>query len=185
MESLEVLSDRTYLLQRATFQAQHRDGTWATHHREVYDRGNGVAILLTDPAAGTVVLTRQFRAPAYLNGHPDGMLWEVPAGLDDGEAAEAAIRREVREETGYEVAAARRLFELFMSPGAVTERITFFAADYTSGDRVGPGGGAPDEGEDIEVVELALDEAWAMVEAGEIVDAKTVILLQWARTRDC
>jgi nudix-type nucleoside diphosphatase (YffH/AdpP family) len=175
-----VLSDQTYLLRRAAFEYQAKDGTWTTQQREVYDRGNGVAILLLDRQADTVVLTRQFRAPAYLNGHPDGMLIEVPAGLDDGEAAEIAIRREVEEETGLVVGATHRLFELFMSPGAVTERITFFWAEYSSEDRLGPGGGAPDEGEDIEVLELPLSEAWAMVHAGVIVDAKTVILLQWA-----
>ena len=179
---LEVLSDHWYVLHKATFDYRHRDGRVTQEVREAYDRGNGVTILLHDPVAGTVILTRQFRLPIYLNGHPDGMLIETAAGLLDqrGEDAENAIRREAEEEAGVSVGEVRRLFELFMSPGSVTERVTFFVATYTHAQRSSRGGGKADEGEDIEVLELSLDEALAMVSTGTIDDGKTVILLQWA-----
>ena len=179
---IEVLSDHWYVLRKATFDYRHRDGRVTREVREAYDRGNGVTILLHDPGAGTVILTRQFRLPIYLNGHPDGMLLETAAGLLDrrGEDPEDAIRREAEEESGVRVGEVRRLFELFMSPGSVTERVTFFAATYSHEQRVSSGGGKADEGEDIEVVELTLDDALAMVGRGEIDDGKTVILLQWA-----
>jgi nudix-type nucleoside diphosphatase (YffH/AdpP family) len=130
-----------------------------------------------------VLLTRQFRLPAYLNGHPDGMLLEAPAGLLDGDDtdAEMAIRREAEEETGYRVDSVTRLGEYFMSPGSVTERVAFFTGTYRAGERVSQGGGVASEGEDIEIIEVALDEAIAMVERGEIVDAKTVLLLRLAQ----
>jgi nudix-type nucleoside diphosphatase (YffH/AdpP family) len=183
VREVEVLSDSWYTLRRVTFDFQGRDGQWTMQRREVYDRGNGVTILLRDTARDTVLLTRQFRMPAYLNGHPDGMLLEAPAGLlDDGDAdAETAIRREAEEETGYRVGSVRRLGEYFMSPGSVTERIAFFTGSYRAGERVSQGGGVASEGEDIEVVEVTLAEAIAMVERGEIVDAKTVLLLRLAQ----
>jgi nudix-type nucleoside diphosphatase (YffH/AdpP family) len=179
---IEVLSDHWYVLRKATFDYRHRDGRVTREVREAYDRGNGVTILLHDPTSGTVILTRQFRLPIFLNGHPDGMLIESAAGLLDkvDEDPEEAIRREAEEESGVRVAAVQRLFELFMSPGSVTERVTFFAATYSHEQRVSAGGGLTAEGEDIEVIELALDDALGMVERGEIDDAKTVILLQWA-----
>jgi nudix-type nucleoside diphosphatase (YffH/AdpP family) len=179
---LEVLSDHWFVLRKATFDFRHRDGRVTREVREAYDRGNGVTILLHDPDARTVLLTRQFRLPIFLNGHPDGMLLETAAGLLDerSEDPEDAIRREAEEESGVRVTAVRRLFELFMSPGSVTERVTFFAATYSHAQRVSSGGGNADEGEDIEVLEFALDDALAMVERGEIDDGKTVILLQWA-----
>ena len=141
---IEVLSDHWYVLYRAAFDYRHRDGTVTREVREAYDRGNGVVILLHDPAAGTVLLTRQFRLPIFLNGHPDGMLIEAAAGLLDqaGEDPETAIRREAEEESGVRVEAVERLFELFMSPGSVTERVTFFAATYSHAQRVSSGGGA-------------------------------------------
>ncbi len=176
-----VLSDDWYVLRKTTFDFRHRSGEWTRESREAYDRGNGATILLYDPERRTVLLTRQFRLPAYVNGHPDGMLIEAPAGLLDEDDAETAIRREVEEETGVRIGAVRPLFELFMSPGSVTERVAFFAAPYTSADRIGAGGGQADDGEDIEVLELELDAALEMVQAGEIVDGKTVLLLQWAR----
>ncbi len=175
-----VLSDDWYVLRKTTFDLRRRDGRWTRESREAYDRGNGATVLLHDPERGTVLLTRQFRLPAYVNGHPDGFLVEAPAGLLDDEDAEAAIRREAEEETGVRVGAVRRLFELFMSPGSVTERVAFFTASYASADRVGRGGGVEGEGEDIEVLELDLREAVAMARRGEIVDAKTLILLDWA-----
>lgn len=180
---IDVLSDHWYVLRRATFDFLHRDGRWTREVREAYDRGNGVVVLLHDPAAGTVLLTRQFRLPAFVNGHADGMLIEAPAGLNDGDDPEAAIRREAEEESGVRIGEIHRLFELFMSPGSVTERVTFFAATYAQADRVSPGGGLHHEGEDIEVIEVALDEALRMVDRGEIVDGKTVLLLQWAELR--
>jgi nudix-type nucleoside diphosphatase (YffH/AdpP family) len=179
---LEVLSDHWYVLRKATFDYRHRDGRVTREVREAYDRGNGVTILLHDPIAGTVILTRQFRLPIYLNGHPDGMLIETAAGLLDRreEDAEDAIRREAEEEAGVTVSEVHRLFELYMSPGSVTERVTFFVATYSHTQRSSRGGGNAEEGEDIEVLELDLDEALAMVSAGTIDDGKTVILLQWA-----
>ena len=180
---IEVLSDHWYVLHKATFDYLHRDGTRTREVREAYDRGNGVVILLHDPAAGTVLLTRQFRLPIFLNGHRDGMLIEAAAGLLDGDDAETAVRREAEEESGVRVGAVERLFELFMSPGSVTERVTFFAATYAHDQRVSSGGGLIHEGEDIEVLELTLDDALEMVERGEIVDGKTVLLLQWAALR--
>jgi len=177
---VEVLADHWYVLRRATYDYTRRDGTVTTEVREAYDRGNGATILLVDPEARTVLLTRQFRLPAFVNGHPDGMLIESVGGLLDGDDPETAVRREAEEESGVRVGDVRRVFELFMSPGSVTERVTFFVATYSHEQRVSAGGGREDEGEDIEVLELALDEALAMVGRGEIVDGKTVILLQWA-----
>ena len=183
LRELEVLSDSWYTLRRATFDIQGRDGEWTTQQREAYDRGNGVTILLRDATRDTVLLTRQFRLPAYLNGHPDGMLLEAPAGLLDGDDtdAEMAIRREAEEETGYRVDSVTRLGEYFMSPGSVTERVAFFTGTYRAGERVSQGGGVASEGEDIEIIEVALDEAIALVERGEIVDAKAVLLLRLAQ----
>jgi nudix-type nucleoside diphosphatase (YffH/AdpP family) len=175
-----LLCDDWSELRRTQLELRGPDGRWTRQVRETYDRGNGATILLYDPATLSVLLVRQFRYPAYVNGHPDGMLLETPAGLLDGDAPEAAIRREAEEETGVRVGAVRRLFEVFMSPGSVTERVAFFAAPCSPADRVSAGGGVAAEGEQIEVVELPLDAALAAVEAGEIVDGKTIMLLQWA-----
>ena len=177
---IDVLSDAWYTLRRVDFEVRNSSGDWSNQQREAYDRGNGATILLVDWNRETVVLTRQFRMPAYLNGHHDGMLIEAPAGLLDADDAETAIRREAEEETGYRVGEVSGLFELFMSPGSVTERVAFFAAEYTPDDRVADGGGVADEGEDIEVLEIGLDDALDLVAAGRIVDGKTVLLLQWA-----
>jgi nudix-type nucleoside diphosphatase (YffH/AdpP family) len=179
--AVEVLSDDWFVLRKATFDYRGRDGRWTRTSREAYDRGNGAVILLGDRAAGTVLLTRQFRWPAYVNGHPDGMLIEAPAGLLDGEAPAEAIRREVAEETGVEIGPVVPLFEVYMSPGSVTERLHFFAAPYDSARGVPAAAGVAAEGEDIEVLELPLAEALAMVARGEIADAKTIMLLQWAQ----
>jgi nudix-type nucleoside diphosphatase (YffH/AdpP family) len=179
MRAIEVLSDNWYTLRKASFDFQERDGSWSSQSREAYDRGNGATILLYDAAAGTILLTRQFRLPAYLNGHADGMLLEAPAGLLDEEDAESAIRREAEEETGVTVGEVQRVFELFMSPGSVTERVTFFAAPYNAG-QAHRHAGVAGEGEHIEVVELPFERALEMVAGGEIADGKTVILLQWA-----
>jgi nudix-type nucleoside diphosphatase (YffH/AdpP family) len=178
----ELLSDEWHPLRRVTFEQRGRDGTWREQQREVYEAGNAATVLLHDPRRGTVVLTRQLRLPAYLNGHPDGMLLETPAGLLEDEGAEEAIRREVEEETGFRAQAPRRLFDLYTSPGSLTERVACFVAEYDASSRPGDGGGRDDEGEDIEVLQVPLADALAMVERGEIVDVKTVLLLLWAQS---
>ena len=179
VREVRVLSDDWYVLKRTTLDYQRRDGRWQTFNRETYDRGNGAAILLYDPTRRTVLLTRQFRFPAYVNGHPQPLI-EVVAGLLDELSPEEAIRREAEEEAGCRVARPRRLFEAFMSPGSVTERLVFFMAEYSADDRIAEGGGLISEGEDIEVIEMPLKDAIAMIGRGEIVDAKTIMLLQYA-----
>ncbi|MYV98999.1 NUDIX domain-containing protein [Streptomyces sp. SID3343] len=177
---VELLSCDWYVLRKTTFDYKHGDGHWSREQRETYDRGDGAAILLYDTARGSVLLTRQFRLPAYVNGHPDGMLIEAAAGLLDGDSPEEAIRREAMEETGHDVGAPEHVFDVYMSPGSVTERLHFFAAPYGAATSTDGGGGIAAEGEDIEVVELAFPDALAMVRSGAIADAKTVMLLQWA-----
>jgi len=173
------LSDHWSVLKTTRFDYLRRDGRWQTMSRETYDRGNGAAILLHDPRRRCVLLTRQFRYPTFVNGHDDLMV-EVPAGVLDAASAEDCIRAEAEQEAGVRVRAPRKVFEAFMSPGAVTERLQFFVAEYDRGDRIGAGGGLPEEGEDIEVFELPFDEALAWVSQGRIVDAKTIMLLQYA-----
>ncbi|OWJ68258.1 GDP-mannose pyrophosphatase [Inquilinus limosus] len=180
IKSVETLSDDWYVLKKTTFDYRRQDGSWQTVSRETYDRGNGAAILLYDPARGRVLLTRQFRFPAYVNGHPEPLI-EACAGLLDDRDPETAIRQEAAEETGYRVAAPRRVFEAFMSPGSVTERLVFFVAEYSPADRASDGGGIQAEGEDIEILEPTLAEALAMVERGEIMDGKTILLLQYTQ----
>ncbi|OPF64020.1 NUDIX domain-containing protein [Hydrogenophaga sp. H7] len=175
-----VLADDWFVLKKTTFDYRHSNGRWQRLQRETYDRGDGAALLLFNRARGTVVLIRQFRFPAYANGLADGMLVEACAGLLDNEAPEVAIRREVEEETGFAVRMPRKVFEAFMSPGSVTERLHFFVAEYEPGDRVSQGGGDASEGEDIEVLELPLERALAMIGTGEIQDGKTIMLLQHA-----
>ncbi|WP_421739728.1 GDP-mannose pyrophosphatase [Caulobacter sp.] len=172
-----LLSDNWYVLKTTTFDWKRRDGTWQTQSRETYDRGNGAVLLPYNLAARTVLLVRQFRYPAYVNGY-DGLLIEAAAGLLDNAEPEARIRAEVEEELGYRLGAVRKVFEAFMSPGSVTETLHFFVAEYDAAMRIGDGGGHPDEGEDIEVLEPTLDEALAMIADGRIRDAKTIMLLQ-------
>ena len=179
VQDVKLLSDHWSRLQTTRFEFLRRDGQWQTQQRETYDRGNGAAILLYDLRRRCVLLTRQFRYPAFVNGHDDLMV-EVPAGVLDAASPEDCIRAEAEQEAGYRVRAPRKVFEAFMSPGAVTERLHFFVAEYTPGDRIGEGGGLPAEGEDIEVFELPFDEALAMAARGEILDAKTIMLLQYA-----
>jgi nudix-type nucleoside diphosphatase (YffH/AdpP family) len=176
---VETLSDDHYILRKTLFEYRRNDGTWQRQSRESYDRGNGAAILLHDPERGTVVLTRQFRFPAFANGHDD-LLIEVPAGLLDDASPEDRIRAEVEEETGFRVTEVTRVFQAFTSPGSVTEVLHCFTGRYSPADRVGQGGGHPGEGEDIEVLEPTLNEALAMVADGRIRDAKTIMLLQYA-----
>ena len=179
VRDVRLLSDNWYVLKATTFDWRRADGTWQTKSRETYDRGNGAALLPYNLAARTVVLTRQFRYPAYVNGHDD-LLTEAPAGLLDDATPEERIRAAVEEETGYRLGAIRKIFECFMSPGSVTEKLHFFVAEYDAAMRVGDGGGLESEGEEIGVLELPFDEAMAMIERGEIADAKTIILLQYA-----
>ena len=180
VDRVEVISDGWHVLRRTTFSYRRRDGVIESQQRETYDRGNGATILLYDAARRTVLVTRQFRYPAYVNGHPDGVLIETAAGLLDDDAPEVAIRREAGEELGVRVGELRHVFDLYMSPGSVTERLHFYVAAYAPDDRVDAGGGLAEEGEDIEVLELSIDDALAGIRDGRIVDAKTVILLQWA-----
>lgn len=177
----QTLADDWYVLRKYRFDYRRTDGTWQELTREAYDRGNGATILLYNRARGTVYLTRQFRLPAFVNGHDDGMLLEAPAGLLDAEAPADAIRREVEEETGFRLGRVTELFSAYMSPGSVTERLHFFAAEVDATDRVAAGGGDAGEGEDIELVELPFWAALAAISRGEIVDGKTVMLLYHAR----
>jgi nudix-type nucleoside diphosphatase (YffH/AdpP family) len=174
-----VLSDETFLLRRLEFDQRRRDGSWQPLRRELYDHGNAAAILPYDPDRGTVLLVRQIRFVTYLNGHPHPLL-EVCAGMLDADDPVTAIIREAEEELGYRISSPRHVFDAFMSPGCFSERLSFFVATYGTGDRMGGGGGLAAEGEDIEVVEMPLDEAAGMIGEGRIVDAKTILLLQWA-----
>lgn len=179
VEDVTLLSDDWYVLRKTTFSFQRIDGSWQRQSRETYDRGNGATILLYDPDRRTVILTRQFRYPAFVNGHDD-LLIETPAGLLDNAAPEVRIRAETEEETGFRVRDVRQVFDAFMSPGSVTERLHFFIGGYEPGDRTSAGGGNEDEGEDIAVLELGIDDALAMIRSGEIRDGKTIMLLQYA-----
>lgn len=172
-----LLSDNWYVLKTTRFDWKRNDGTWQSQSRETYDRGNGAVLLPYNPANRTVLLVRQFRYPAFVSGHDD-LLIEAAAGLLDDAEPEVRIRAEVEEELGYRLGAVRKVFEAFMSPGSVTEILHFFVAEYDASMRIGEGGGHPDEGEDIEVLEPTIDEALAMIADGRIRDAKTIMLLQ-------
>ena len=179
VKDVRVLSDNHYVLKTTTFEWRRNSGEWQTQHRETYDRGNGAALLPYNLAQRSVVLVRQFRYPAFVNGHDDLMI-EAAAGLLDNESPEVRILAEAEEETGYRLGKVQKVFEAFMSPGAITEKLHFFVAEYEAGMRVGGGGGIASEGEDIEVLELPFDEALAMIGDGRIADAKTIMLLQYA-----
>jgi len=180
VRDVQVLAADWHVLRRTTLEVRGRDGTWRTQQRETYDRGNGATVLLYDPDRRTVLLARQFRYPVYVNGHPDGMLLETAAGLLDDDDPATAIRREAAEELGVVIGDLEPVFEVFMSPGSVTERLHCFAAPYSSATRSGRGGGLVEEGEEIEVCELPFAEALARIADGRIADAKTIMLLQWA-----
>ncbi len=177
----KVLSHDWYLLKKTSFDLQRRDGTWQRQSRETYDRGNGATILLYNRARKTVILTRQFRFPTFVNGNADGMMVEACAGLLDQDDPATCIRRETEEETGYRIRDVRKVFEAYMSPGSVTEKLFFFVGEYNAADKVSDGGGEAHEGEDIQVLELPLDDALAEVAAGKVCDAKTIMLLQYAK----
>jgi GDP-mannose pyrophosphatase NudK len=176
-----VLSDNWYVLRKVTYEFLGRDGQWQQQSREAYDRGNGATILLYNKANQAVILTRQFRMPTYLNGNTDGYLIETCAGLLDKDNPEDCIRKETEEETGYKISSVQKAFEAYMSPGSVTEILYFFTAEYTKDMKVSDGGGLEEETEHIEVLELPFTKALDMVKTGEIKDAKTMMLLQYAQ----
>ena len=180
INKVETLSDNWYVLKKTTFDYRRKDGTWQTQSRETYDRGNGATILLYNRARHSVILTRQFRYPAYVNNH-SGVLIEACAGLLDENNPEDCIKRETEEETGYTLDHVTRVFEAFMSPGSVTEKLFFFIAEYSDENKRGLGGGLEGDGEDIDVLELDFDEALRMIQTGEIMDAKTIMLLYHLR----
>jgi GDP-mannose pyrophosphatase NudK len=175
-----LLSNDWYVLKKTTFDYCCRDGRWERQSRETYDRGNGAVLLLFNAERSTVVLIRQFRFPAFMNGCMDGLLVEACAGLLDGEDPSTCIRREAEEETGFRIRSPRKILEAYMSPGSVTEKLHFFVAEYELQDRVSAGGGDAAEGEDIEVLELTLASALQMIGTGAIQDGKTIMLLQYA-----
>jgi nudix-type nucleoside diphosphatase (YffH/AdpP family) len=179
----EILSDNWYILRKFTYDFKLKNGSWQTQSREAYDRGNGAVILLYNVEQSSVILTRQFRLPSFVNGNPSGMLIEACAGLLDKDSPEDCIRREVEEETGYKVSHVRKIFEAYMSPGSVTEILYFFVAEYAASMKVHEGGGVEHEQEEIEVLEIPFEKAFAMIDDGGIKDAKTIMLLQHLRLK--
>ncbi|MCI9859313.1 NUDIX domain-containing protein [Microbacterium proteolyticum] len=180
VDDVELLAAGWHVLRATTYRYRGDDGEWVTQKRETYDRGNGATVLLYDPTRRTVLLTRQFRYPVYVNDHPNGMLIETAAGLLDDDDPVTAIRREAEEETGVRVDDVQHVFDVYMSPGSVTERLHFFAAAYDGSTRRGDRGGLVEEGEEIEIIEHHIDDALTMIRNGSIQDAKTIMLLQWA-----
>lgn len=180
----KILSNNWYTLKKVTYEYLKKDGSWQTQNREAYDRGNGATILLYNKENKTVILTRQFRMPTFINGNETGMLIEACAGLLDKDNPEDCIRRETEEETGYKISEVKKIFEAYMSPGSVTEVLYFFIAAYSKSMEVNEGGGIEHEQEDMEVLEIDFDKAMQMIEDGEIKDAKTIMLLQYARLKN-
>lgn len=181
IKETKLLSDNWYILNKVTFDYQKEDKSWITQQREVYDRGNGAAILLYNKENKSIILTRQFRLPTYLNGNKSGMMIEVCAGLLDQDEPEACIIRETEEETGYRVSKVKKIMETYMSPGAITEILYLFIGEYNASMKVSDGGGLDHEQENIEVLEMSFDQAYGMIETGELKDAKTIMLLQYAK----
>ena len=179
--SLQTLSDFWGKLSKATFHYRRSDGTWEQQIRESYDHGDGVAILLFNRTTKQVILVRQLRIPTYLNGHKDGMIIEVPAGLIEDHNPIEAIIKEVEEETGFRITEVKKVCETYVTPGSVTEKDHLCVGEDTEEMRVHAGGGRMEEQEDIEVLTLDFDKAYSMIATGEIIDAKTIILLQWAK----
>jgi len=177
VKSVTVLSEEWGVLKKTIFDYRRSDGSWETQTRETYDRGHGATVIPLDPERGTVLLVRQFRFPAYVENHPEPLL-EACAGLLDADDPETCARREAEEELGYRLHDLSQVFMPFMSPGSVTERLACFTARYSAADRLSDGGGHVDEGEDIEVVEMSLDDAYGAIHDGRIIDAKTIILIQ-------
>jgi len=181
IKETELLSDNWYVLNKVTYEYQNKNEEWETHTRETYDRGNGATILLYNKKQKTVILTRQFRLPTFVNGNESGMLIETCAGLLDKDNPEDCIKKETEEETGYKVTKVKKIFESYMSPGSVTEILYFFVAAYEKDMKVSEGGGLQEEQENIEVLEIDFDEAFNMIYTGEIKDGKTIMLLQYAK----
>ena len=181
IKKTELLSDNWYTLNKVTYEYQKKNGEWETHAREAYDRGNGATILLYNKQEKSIILTRQFRLPTYVNGNKNGLLIEACAGLLDQDNPEDCIRKETEEETGYKVSKVQKIFEAYMSPGSVTEILYFFVAEYDKDMKISEGGGLAEEQENIEVLELNFEEAYAMIESGQIKDGKTIMLLQYAK----
>lgn len=181
IQKTELLSDNWYLLNKVTFDYLRKDGVWVSQKREVYDRGNGAGILLYNSQQKTIILTRQFRLPSYLNGNKTGLMIEVCAGLLDADHPEQCIIRETEEETGYRINTVKKVMETYVSPGAVTEILHLFIGEYNDSMKVNEGGGLEHEQEDIEVLEMPFEKAYDMIATGEIKDAKTIILLQYAK----
>lgn len=184
IQKTEVLSDNWYVLRKITYDYLKPDGSWHTQSREAYDRGNGATILLYNTGLKTVILTKQFRLPSFINGNETGMLIESCAGLLDKDNAEECIKRETEEETGYKISSVKKIFEAYMSPGSVTEILYFFIAEYSSTMKVSEGGGVAHEQEDIEVLEIDFDAALEMIDTGDIKDGKTIMLLQHLRLKN-
>ncbi len=184
MQKTNTLADNHYVLKEVHFELQKKDGSWAPQKRKVFDHGNAAAVLLYNQQEGTIILTRQFRLATYLNGNPSGMLLEACAGLlEENEEPEKTILREIEEETGYQLSEVQKVFEAYSSAGALTEKIFLYVAPYRKDQRVSSGGGLQEEGEDIEVVELSFEEVLQQLDNGAIMDAKTIILLQYARIK--
>lgn len=181
IQKTELLSDNWYILNKVTFDYQKEDKSWITQQREVYDRGNGAAILLYNKETKNIILTRQFRLPTYLNRNKSGMMIEVCAGLLDQDEPEQCIIRETEEETGYRISKVKKIMETYMSPGAITEILYLFIGEYDASMKVSEGGGLEHEQENIEVLEMPFDQAYNMMETGELNDAKTIMLLQYAK----
>ncbi len=179
--STTLLSENWGKLNKVKYETRLKDDTWQTQEREVYDRGNGAVIFLYNKVKQTVILTKQFRLPTWFNGNPDGMMIEAPAGLLDEHDPEECIRRETEEETGYSVTNVHKIMEVYMSPGSVTETLHFFVAAYSDAMKTGKGGGLEKEQENIDVLEVTFDNALKMMRSGEIKDAKTIMLLQYAQ----
>ena len=177
----EILADNHYTLKKITYDYLDSKGEWQTQSHEVFERGNGAAILLYNTIQKSIILTKQFRLPSFINGNSTGMLIEACAGLLDDESPEAGIKRETEEETGYQIKDVRKVFKAYMSPGAVTEILYFFIAEYSADMKVNEGGGLAHEHENIEVLEMPIAEAMDMIDNGEIMDAKTIMLLQYIK----
>ena len=181
----KILSDDHFVLKRLEFEIQKKDGQWETQKREVYDHGNAVTVLLYNKEARTVVLTKQFRIATFVNGNSSGMLLETAAGLlEEGESPEDAMLREIKEETGYEISGVQKVYEAYSSAGSLSELIYFYVAPYTPQQKVEEGGGLAEEGEEVKIIEMPFDKAIQMIENGEIRDAKTIMLLQYAQLKN-
>ncbi len=180
----EILCKNWHTLKKVTFEYLQEDGTYQTQSREAYDRGNGAVILLYNKEEKSVILTKQFRMPTYINGNSDGMMIEACAGLLDNDNPEDCAKRETEEETGYKINAIKKVFEAYTSPGSATEILYFFIAEYSKEMKVNAGGGLASEHEDIEVMEMSFEDALHKIETGEIKDAKTIMLIQYLRIKN-